>query len=207
MCSFTKVSPSLQSLSRSCRLHVARLKRYFTEVWDQPREGRVQSEGTFSVPLGPFQSGWPTFATPVTWLALYTCTFCVCPRRWYPVLTWLRQCAGLCGFFCSGPIEGPVEGHLWMCCSFVALSGDPRVRWTVGHFSSIVRPVGPRPFVGHPTNLRDFQAVTSELMIRLHVSVTHVECIITFLYQNYVHNKNSFDVHSFNVISRVHVRG
>lgn len=105
------MAASLQSLSRSCRLHVARLKRYFIEVWGRSGRRPSSPRGHIFCPIRLISVWMADLSNPVTWLLLYTCTFCVRPRR-SPL-----GLAFLCGFFCGVPIERPAAWHHWMCCS------------------------------------------------------------------------------------------
>lgn len=118
MCS-PQSQQSLQSLSRPCRLHVARLKRYFIEVWGRSGRRPSSPRGHIFCPIRLISVWMADLSNPVTWLPLYACTFCVRPR-WS-----LLGLAFLCGFFCGVPIERPAAGHHWMCCS-LCLSQWPR---------------------------------------------------------------------------------
>lgn len=72
-------------------------------------EGRVHLEDTFSVPLGSFQSGWPT--SPTLWPGsriLCTCNFCV--RALLPL--------GFEFFFLFVPAQRPAVGHQGMVSMF-----------------------------------------------------------------------------------------
>lgn len=77
------VAASLQSLSTLCRLHVARLKRYFIEVWGRGGRRPSSLRGHIFCPIRLIPVWMADLSNPVTWLTLYTCSFCVRPR-WSP---------------------------------------------------------------------------------------------------------------------------
>lgn len=74
------VAASLRSHSRPCRLHVARVKRYFIEV--RGRSGRRPSShrGHIFCPIRLIPAWMADLSHPVTQLALRTCTLCVRPH-------------------------------------------------------------------------------------------------------------------------------
>lgn len=74
------VTASLRSHSRPCRLHVARLKRYFIKVWGRSGRRPSSHRGHIFCPIRLIPAWMADLSNPVTRLALRTCTFCVRPH-------------------------------------------------------------------------------------------------------------------------------
>lgn len=73
------VAASLRSHSQPCRLHGARLKRYFIEVWGRSGRRPSSHRGHIFCPIRLIPAWMADLSNPVTRLALRTCTFCVRP--------------------------------------------------------------------------------------------------------------------------------
>lgn len=106
-------------------------------------EGRVHLGDTFSVPLGSFQSGWPT--SPTLWpnsLAIRVPSVCALAGPLRPRLSFLR-CADreAC---CGGSLNVFLLLLIWR-----GGGDDTGQGWTLGRFSSL-----------HPAELQDFHTDT-----------------------------------------------
>lgn len=95
------VAASLRSHSQPCRLHVARLKRYFIEVWGRSGRRPSSHRGHIFCPIRFIPAWMADLSNSVTRLALRTCTFCVRPHgslagpRWPLLSSWVflhRSC-------------------------------------------------------------------------------------------------------------------
>lgn len=103
------VAASLRSHSRPCRLHVARVKRYFIEVWGRSGRRPSSHRGHIFCPIRLIPAWMADLSHPVTQLALRTCTLCVRPHgsplaptgpHWPPLSLWVflpRSCREACG--------------------------------------------------------------------------------------------------------------
>lgn len=99
------VAASLQSLSRSCRLHVARLKRYFIEVWGRSGRRPSSPRGHIFCPIRLISVWMADLSNPCD-LAHSLYVYLLCAPSLVPL-----GLGFLCGFFCVVPIERPAAGH------------------------------------------------------------------------------------------------